>query len=309
VIFLKVLFFLVLFFFLAFSFCNFQKVKFFSTSSFSQQVYDTCMEDSYKSDLLDKKINDLIQEYSNSFLSFSFYEPYNNYSYDLQENKLYYGASLIKLLEANFLLQESLNGNISLSEKLSFCSKHIMPHSLFMENKSVGEEISLSDLIYYSLSLSDNSAHEMIFEYIGVDHLKSYAQQLGVTLSINDIEHFGNLTANDGMKILQETYRILSKNTIESNILKNALSNDYYNSLNFLDIPFLHKYGLYDDYYHDIGIYFDEVPYMISIFTLAGNSDYFHLVQDLSQKIYDIYLFNLQEKRSYCFQLKKIFLD
>lgn len=274
-----------------------------SVKTFQQEIFDTCMSSSFQSDRTEEKIETLLLEYQNQKLSFVFYEPYNKLSFSFHENKLYYGASVIKLLEALFLLQESLHGKLDLEDKIPFCVYHRKPYSLYMEKRNVGEEISFKDLIYSSLSVSDNTAHEMLFEFIGVTRLNAFANHLGISLKITNADHYGFLTARDGLKILQETYRLLSIPSLESELLKQALDNDYYNSLSFADKKLLHKYGYYDMYYHDIGIYMGDTPYLIAIFTTLGNDDFFHEVQSLSEKLYDIYDFNLQEKRSYCSQV------
>lgn len=83
------------------------------------------------------------------------------------------------------------------------------------------------------------------------------------------------------------------------------MNNTYYNALNFDDITYLHKYGYYNPYYHDIGIYNSLNPYVISIFTLFGNPDTGALekVNNISKEIYNIYQTNLDKKEEYCYNL------
>ena len=63
---------------------------------------------------------------------------------------------------------------------------------------------------------------------------------------------------------------------------------DYGNHLTFdPSIPVMHKYGLYNQVYHDIGIVLDDdTPYLVVI--LTGIPDgYAPIVEELSKIIYE----------------------
>ena len=65
----------------------------------------------------------------------------------------------------------------------------------------------------------------------------------------------------------------------------------------------MHKYGLYDINYHDIGIYESDNPYIIVILTSYGNLGKYNfapLVSDISEKVYILYNINLNLKQEYC---------
>ena len=67
-----------------------------------------------------------------------------------------------------------------------------------------------------------------------------------------------------------------------------TMTNDFYSSINKkLDVNVAHKYGKWENYYHDVGIVFDDNPYTISIFTKSANDDYTELVGKLSLMIYE----------------------
>jgi len=268
------------------------------------EAYSTCMKTPFKSLHTDSLIQELLKEYQNEPISFSFYDVKNDYGILLNETDSYYGASIIKLLESLYLINHAMAGEISLSDTLIYKKEHISDYSLELEKYSLGASISLKDLIFYSISVSDNTAHEMLYEYIGVENLKSYASFLGISLTINDMEHFGYLTASDGMKILKEAYRILKLKNSYSDLLFASMNNTYYNSLNFLGTTFLHKYGLTEPYYNEVGIYSAENPYLLSLFTRWGYSNYSNKVTSFSEKIFEIYQSNLEEKEQHCIFIK-----
>jgi len=270
----------------------------------SNQVFEECMNNPYKSPKIEEQIDILKRKYTNNGIAFVFLDIENEYSYSLNEQEQFYGASIIKLLEANYLINQALDKKISLDEKIMYEQKHQLNYSIELEKYHFGDEISLRNLIFYAISVSDNTAHEMLLEYIGIDNLKEYANTLGIQLTINESEHFGYLNALDGLKILQETYKIIKEHNKYSKLLSRAMNNDYYNSLNFKNINFLHKYGLTEEYYNEIGIYLNEEPYLISIFSTSAYDNYQEIISTLSEKIYNIYIQNIEEKNQYCTELK-----
>lgn len=265
-----------------------------------KNTYNQCMNEPYKSSQTDFLIEEVLKKYQDYHFSFYFEDIKNDYSFSLRPNESYYGASVIKLLDALYLIHYAMEGSIDLSSTIRYESRHICDYSLNMEKHEVGDMVSLEDLIYYAISVSDNTAHEMLYEYIGTESLRFYAQKLGIRLTITDREHFGEMTPADGLKILKEIYRIISLDNSYSYLLLSAMKNTYYNSLNFQDVSFLHKYGLTDSFYNELGIYYDENPYLLSLFTTYAYEDYTTIIQEFSKSIYEVYLANSLEKEEYC---------
>lgn len=267
-------------------------------------VYLECMNNPFYSENTKLLVEEFINIYQKENIGLYYTDIKNQYSITLHETTNFYGASLIKLLDATYFLRKAMNNEVNLDEKIVYQSKHISDYSLGMENYQIGDEIPIRELIKYAISYSDNTAHEMLYEFIGLDNLKQYARSLGITLTIDEKEHFGYMTADGTNKMLEEAYNIISSNTEFGELLSLAMDNDYYNSLNFSEVRFQHKYGYYASAYNDIGIYNTENPYFISILTPYGYQDYQEKVQTISQKIYDIYLANEKEKEAYCKDLQ-----
>ena len=49
----------------------------------------------------------------------------------------------------------------------------------------------------------------------------------------------------------------------------------------------MHKYGYWDDVFHDTGIVLDESPYIVVILTNEGENNYEEIINKLSEKLYD----------------------
>lgn len=181
------------------------------------------------------------------------------YTYSYNASKLYYGASLIKTLDALYVY-----------EKMELTDE-------------------LRTLVKNAISVSSNSAHQKLITKIGFNNLKSYGVSLGANNTLKGSDDFGYTTVNDQMAVLSYLYNFVNSNEL-GNELKQYFINDYFNYLLFSDSPvIMHKYGYYGSYFHDVGIVLDDEPYFIVILSLEGKSDFASIIQDLSKKIYELH--------------------
>lgn len=247
-------------------------------SDMNNNGYSSCLNGLplYELDNERKEIEEYIKEHDMAL----YYEDINtSYVIKYNENITYYGASLIKLLDALYLYDNKVN----LMTKVSYISDRGDKCS---SNKQVDNEITLKDLVYCALSVSDNDAHFMLYNYIGRDNLIRYGNSLGVKNILTSSEKFGNQTVTNTNIYLKRLYEI--KDTKYGKFLIDTMTNDFYSSINKkLDVNVAHKYGKWENYYHDVGIVFDDNPYTISIFTKSANDDYTELVGKLSLMIYE----------------------
>lgn len=296
------------------SFSQEEAVTTFQETNYQQQIdeyYNYCLSTPYVSEDTEASIQDFLERYQSDDFAVYFEDIYNHYTILKNEDKVYYGASLIKLLDATYLIRKALAFEVDLDTTVIVYEERFQKdYSTGMDSHQVGEAISLRDLIYYAIAYSDNTAHEMLFDYIGVLPLREYATSLGVSLSINEVEHFGNLTATMTHQILEEVYEILIMDNEYSELLRTAMNNTYFNSLNYGDIEILHKYGSYDPYFHDIGIYDDDsYPYFISIMSLIGEQASPNKITEIHQKIRAIYEANIEDKNEYCLEARDEYIN
>ena len=268
--------------------------------------YQECLSTPYKDSSVDTMFADLISDLNTSNVSIYFEELNNNYTLTLNESKKQYAASIIKLYAALYLIENARNNIINLNDTITYTANYSSIAGLKLSARTIGEEITIADLINYSISVSDNGAYRMLSDYIGIQALKNYAKNtLDVTLTITDNDRFGYLTVVDTNKLLKHIYKLIQVDDEYTNILTTAMNNTYYNALNFDDKIFLHKYGYYAQYFNNIGIYNTNNPYLVSIFTLYGDPDKGALnsTNEISKQIYNIYNTNLKLKESYCYNL------
>lgn len=264
--------------------------------------YASCLITPYKSEEVDALFNELLNTLNTNELSIYFEDLNNEYTLTINPDTIYYNASIIKLFDAAYII----DNNVDLNDTITFTENYRSMAKEGLLNYELNAEVSIKDIMYYAISVSDNGAHRMLTDYIGVDNLRNYAKNtLGITLTITDSDRFGYMNVTTTNTLLKHVYELLQNDNDYTALLKDAMNNDYYNGLNFDEKTFLHKYGYYNQYYHDIGIYNSLNPYVISIFTLFGNPDTGALekVSNISKEIYNIYQTNLDKKEEYCYNL------
>lgn len=250
-------------------------------------LYNECMKTEY-SKVYEEKLSSL--DYKSSSIYFK--DINNNYEYYYNKNRLYYSASAIKLLEVIYIGEQ----NIDINKTLVYKPSDARVSSIGMKSHKYYDSISIKDMVSYILKYSDNTAHFMLVDYIGAGTLNEYFKEYNINLTEEDpfISNFSlSLVAN----LLDRIYKLMD-NSEYGVMLRDAMNNDYDNYLNFSDVKFLHKYGLYDIIYHDLGIYDGEDPYFIAVLSTYGNNR--EVVRQISKKIYEIYEENKKEKEDYC---------
>ena len=200
------------------------------------------------------KLDQYIKD-NNLSVSVGYYNLTNGKTYYYNEDKLYYGASLIKTLDAIYLYDNDLVDN------------------------------NLKEYIKKAISISDNDSHYYLLNYIGIDKLRDYGVSLGASNTLVGYDKFGYTTVLDQIVYLKKLYELFKTNKE----LESYFINDYYNYLNFDNISFAHKYGYYSTTYHDVGIYLGNNPYIVVILTNEGTDNYgkVDVVTELSKLVYE----------------------
>lgn len=185
-------------------------------------------------------------------VSIGYYNLITGKTYLYDENKIYYGASLIKTLDAIYLYDNNLVTS------------------------------DLNDYIEAAIERSDNDAHYYLINYIGKNNLKDYGISLGAKYTLYGNDNYGSTNVIDQMIYMKKLFA-LSKNNDE---LRNLFINNYGNYMQIDGVINMHKYGYYGKYYHDVGIFFDDEPYVLVILTEHGNNNEKDVINDISNLMY-----------------------
>lgn len=238
-------------------------------------------------DIYNTSLNEYIKHQGYN-ISVGYYNLKTGYTYTYNPNVVYYGASLIKTLDALYIYNGASNGSINLDNTMTYESKYVHGYSAEMAKKSIGTKVKLRDLVKYAITVSDNSAHAMLVDYIGFNNLKSYGNSLGASYTLVGGDKYGSTTVYDQLSYWKAVYQMVNGTSYGSEV-KSYFINNYANDLLFNGGPtFMHKFGDYNQYHHDVGIALIDNPYIIVILTNEGYRNYNSIISDISQKVYNL---------------------
>lgn len=243
--------------------------------------YNKCMNrelDEKDSDAETLSVIDNLNIYlsSNYNLSVLYTDLTSGYSYVYNPDVTYYAASTMKTLGALYVYEKAYKGELDLDTEVTYTKEHKMGSSAEMKNYKVGSKIKLRDLVKYSITVSDNTAHNMIIDYVGIDNVRNYGLNMGATLSHTNYDLFGYINIIDAKLYLNKLYYLVNNTGDFGAELEEYFLTADQNYLDIKDsnISAIHKYGEYENVYHDIGIVYDEHPYSIVILTNEGNKNH-----------------------------------
>ena len=257
-----------------------------------------------ESKALTEKINNLKTYLSKTSVGFYYENLVSDFSLGYNEDKVFYGASLVKLPSSLYLIDEAIKGNISLNDTVKLSGYYYDMGNKEMKTNKVGGQIELIKLIKYALETSDNGAHLLMFDtYVG-KHLTEYEKSLGSPYPYTKgTDKFGYQTALATNVYLKRAYEIITTNEEYGPTLKKYMVNNTLNALDLKDgIEVAHKYGQITENpkFHDIGIVFNKHPYTISVLTYYSQSKGTSFINDLHKRVKEIHELYYEEKTEYC---------
>ena len=254
---------------------------------------EKCITDNYNTIINDAEItskeNELVSYFKDNYSMSLYYKDINtDFNFMYNEDLSYYAASTIKMLDAIYIYDKALNGELNLEDTFIYESKHHLGASFEMQNYNYGDAVSLRNLVKYAVTVSDNTAHKMLLDYIGKSELRNYGLNLGAKLTLLG-DDFGTIDVKDSMVYLDKLYEMIS---LDNDLAKELQDYFVYSDQNYLKIneyEALQKYGEYDAYYHSNGIVLADNPYKISILSLEGKSDFELVIKDINSKIFELH--------------------
>lgn len=186
------------------------------------------------------------------------------FSYQYNPSEVYYGASLVKTLDALYVYE----------------------HPDLLPN--------LKPYVKSAIEVSDNAAHLSLVNAIGLDNLRSFAQSLGTSQagSLTSDDCYGNTTVGDQLLVLSHLYNFITNPALDPSLrseLKNYFINDYYNYVSFPGSPtIMHKYGSLYPNFHEAAIVLDDRPYLLVILSQEPTNAR-AIFSDLSSRLFELH--------------------
>ncbi|MDE5888970.1 MAG: class A beta-lactamase-related serine hydrolase [Bacilli bacterium] len=279
------------------------------TSEEQLEKYNDCInapfseELDYTDDFMEYSL-EVLDYITNNYKASVVYENLaTGYSLTIHPESVYYAASTIKALGALYIYTGAAKGEINLDETIKYESKYKYKASKGMEQHKIGEELTLRKLVSYSIIYSDNSAHQMLMDYIGNPTLREFGLSLGAKYTLQSAyENFGNISGWDALIYIKAINEFINENPVLGAELQEMLINAEQNDLEITDlgIKAAHKYGSYSSYYHDYGIVYAESPYVVVILTTEGKGDYQGKVKNINRHIYELNQLLTNNRKNRC---------
>lgn len=216
-------------------------------------------------------------------LGFIYYDLNSGDSIKINEDKQFSAASTVKIPLVMMLYDDFFYGYSNPSDETFYtASDYEEGCGVLLGSNSLYEPISLSTLGKYSIMYSDNIATNMIFRYISGNFRRTYLDNItGV-----ESDYSNMISPNSMLKILLKLYENKEENPyydILIDQMKNTIFNDRISSLIPSEIV-AHKIGDYDNYINDVGIVYDNNPYIIIFYTEGFE---YSEIGEISKLVYD----------------------
>lgn len=275
-----------------------------------KEKYDLCIQEPLNINDTSAEINTYIEELNNYLkvnysTSVSYIDLNLGFEYKYNENVRYYAASTMKSVVALYVYEKADEGLINLDETIVYTSEYKWGASSFMQTHKYGDEITIRDLVKFSIIVSDNSAYQMLVDYVGKSTIREFGSSLGASLTMSDVDNFGYIDVADGIIYMKAINDFINSSLQLGEEFKSYFLEADQNDLAMTDlgISAAHKYGQYNEFYHDIGIVYDEHPYVIAILTREGNKNFEEIVKDINRRVYKLHLLYYQNRDNVCTNL------
>ena len=224
------------------------------------------------------------------------------YAYYYNENQVYYAASSVKILAVLYLYNEASKGNLDLETTLKYTSKDRWSASPEMSKVKFGTSLSLRTLSKYTLTVSDNTAYQMLVRYIGRKNIIEFGKSMGAKRTFNGGDNFGNIDVHDALVYWNYVNDFINNNGELGQELKSYMISAEQNGLTLEEygVEAAHKYGEYSPFYHDNGIVYSNHPYLVSILTREYGKTMISKVKDINEHIYELHLKYYQNRENIC---------
>lgn len=278
-------------------------------SSIKEIAYNECLKRK-------KDVNDINDKYMNAKQELSTYLSENyktsvayldlttgfDYSYEPSQYTEYYAASTTKTLAALYIYIKAAAGEINLDDTMVYSSKYSYSASKGMKTHKYGDKVSLRVLVSYAIIYSDNSAYRMLLDYIGRNEIEDFYEK-NYNIYVNfPYDDFGNIFIERGLEYMTLLNDFINNNGDLGKELQSFFLEAEQNDLAIPEegIAAAHKYGQYQQYYHDIGIVYDEYPYIVVILTLEGRGNFEEKVKDISHHVYNLHKIFYENRQEIC---------
>lgn len=185
-------------------------------------------------------------------------------SYSYNADEIMYSASLIKLPFALSLLWENEEHDLGFDGIFTYTGAEYAYGSGEIKFSPAGSTYTYLELMEYMLRVSDNVAFAVLRDKYGMERYFDFARSIGADSLYAD--DGWTVNARDGGKILKSAYNYIEGDCAFSAQIKDAMCSSVHTvmlSPGLSGKEIARKYGRDYGAYHDMGIVYDDHPYVI----------------------------------------------
>lgn len=249
----------------------------FQNTSFACNTYELIKDDDFiMYDLLMSTPDQLVEEYLDNHgidkqsVGFFYQNTVSGAAYMYNSSDLFTGASTIKVPLAMFYTDMIYDDKLSYQTSLIFTEDDFEAGGgrTALDN-ALNSAISVDYLLQQSIMNSDNTATNILLrnynrftkDYFRMDYAAFYPKRYPAAFYSENL-----ISAELMLNVMRSLYQNVDKYEKIIEDMKEAEPDAYFKQL-IKDIEVAHKYGLYGNFEHDMGILYTPEPILLGIFT------------------------------------------
>jgi beta-lactamase class A len=211
--------------------------------------------------------------------AFAVRDLHTGYTSGYNMNEVMPAASTIKIPIMVEVFRQMALGSFDLNRRVELLSQDRDWGSGDIANSPVGSTFAVSTLLTQMITVSDNTAANMLIRLVGRRNINATMARLGlkkthladyIRTDVWSVRSTLRTTPADMVKLLARMAKDKLINAWSSNMMISILEHQEINTLlpePLPDIPIAHKTGSFDDTLNDVGIVYAEQPYVIAVMT------------------------------------------
>lgn len=252
-----------------------------TTEELKKTVSDSSNETDIKKTDNSQKFNEYCQKMQSIVDDYPFdcsvivYSMDNGEIFSHNTNEKMYAASTIKLAYAYFCCTQIENGVHSLEETITYTPEVYSDGSGEIQYMHYGTQLSVKQLLEYTMKYSDNVGYNMLIRIFGTDGFNRMMQDWGYDIHITFLNGYDSVTA----EMLKDfMLKMVSKKSDGESwkIVWNALNNSTDSIIrpeisSVGDIAV--KFGTVEFIYHEVCYIDSDSPYILVVMTITDKVD------------------------------------
>ncbi|HLN62496.1 MAG TPA: serine hydrolase, partial [Symbiobacteriaceae bacterium] len=187
------------------------------------------------------------------------------------EQERYHPASTLKLPVALYALEQHRAGKLGWYDLITYTKEDFeSPGGGTLETAPFGSQYTVQDLVGRALRSSNNIAVNMLGRCLGWPNIRTWTQSIGAELYREaDASPSATALSEVGWWLYLEKLSRVDPKKAEL-VLAPLREAEYTGRIAAglpKGVPFAHKYGSYDGYYHDAGWIMGQKPFLLVILT------------------------------------------